>query len=76
MASGIALGINYLHTVREGQLVIHGNLEMKHVLISDGFEPKVSDVMRLGRVLPCGSLKKVLMCYLKKTWFAVFVLQL
>jgi len=50
MASGIALGINYLHTVRERQRVIHGDLKMKNVLISDSFKPKVSDVMCLGRV--------------------------
>lgn len=42
MASGIALGMNYLHTARERPL-IHGDLKMKNVLISDGFKPKISD---------------------------------
>jgi len=46
MASGIALGINYLHTARDRPL-IHGDLKMKNVLISDGFKPKVNDVRSL-----------------------------
>ena len=41
MASGIALGMNYLHTATNRPL-IHADLKMKNVLISDGFKPKVS----------------------------------
>ena len=41
MASGIVLGMNYLHTV--GKQLIHGDLKMKNVLVSEGFHPKVSE---------------------------------
>ena len=61
MASGIALGINYLHTARERPL-IHGDLKMKNVLISDGFKPKVSDVASLDRVFPRYSHEIVFRC--------------
>lgn len=42
MASGIALGMNYLHTAGDRPL-IHADLKMKNVLVSDGFKPKISD---------------------------------
>jgi len=39
MASGIVLGMNYLHTAKRP--VIHADLKMKNVLVSDGYKPKV-----------------------------------
>jgi len=39
MASGIALGMNYLHTAEHP--VIHADLKMKNILVSDGYKPKV-----------------------------------
>jgi len=45
MASGIVLGMNYLHTATRRPL-IHADLKMKNVLVSDGFKPKV----RISRV--------------------------
>ena len=55
MASGIALGMNYLHTASSRPL-IHADLKMKNVLVSDGFKPKVSDVMACGSIVSCESL--------------------
>jgi len=40
MASGIALGMNYLHTAE--QPVIHADLKMKNILVADGYKPQVS----------------------------------
>jgi len=61
MASGIALGMNYLHTARDRPL-IHGDLKMKNVLISDGFKPKVSDVRSLESVFFRCRLETVFEC--------------
>ena len=46
MASGIVLGINYLHTMRN--TLIHGDLKMRNVLVSEGYKPKVSESVSCG----------------------------
>jgi len=47
MASGIVLGMNYLHTAERP--VIHADLKMKNILVSEGYKPKVrrSVILRL-----------------------------
>jgi len=57
MASGIALGMNYLHTATNRPL-IHADLKMKNVLISDGFKPKV----------PVSDVKLETLSCLEKVW--------
>ncbi|KAJ8679394.1 hypothetical protein QAD02_015181 [Eretmocerus hayati] len=43
IAKGTARGLQYLHTIRERQPLIHGDIKSANILLDKNFEPKIGD---------------------------------